>query len=402
MSLIISTLALVGASLRLNHVRFTAFRIFLVFFALANGQIHIAALSLFILILMESNFQIPKGIALRYILGMVFIMGTIIVPLPFAQIQTSRTISELIQVFFYLYIFFVLMCYFEYNDINLLIKGIALSSFATAVLCLVLLQLNMVTTPHVFLARGGNEGSFYLLIMGVVPAGFLFIRSRNWMYLAFIFTIIVVQYTATSRANTGLSVLVLGCLLYAATPFKLLRALYLLVVLAVVLVSLPIVFSFLQGTSNTSLLERMSLYTLGFSLWQEYPVFGWGYGAASELVPQSEVVDGIYPHFHSTYVQILVEQGVFGILLILFFIAIWARNVFYSFFRVTDSSIAFFLFTSTMCLAGSSFFEAIHFGADRALPMVLITALQVYFIHDVSRSRSARGLQHKQMVPEPQ
>jgi O-antigen ligase len=72
---------------------------------------------------------------------------------------------------------------------------------------------------------------------------------------------------------------------------------------------------------------RLGLYRFGFEKWQERPLLGWGPGAVKSLIADSQRPELLQPpktsgephpldHMHNTYLELLVELGLVGALLL--------------------------------------------------------------------------------------
>jgi len=141
-----------------------------------------------------------------------------------------------------------------------------------------------------------------------------------------------------------------------------------------ILGSMEFLSSAIEAQKNHSTLQRIALYEAGWSIWLERPFTGWGWGSTSLLAPQSPT-DIRHPHFHSTYVQFIVELGVFGWL----FVAIWIMGSFWLIFlgitfRV-DAPAGYYFASASVVLLGSGFVHAMLFGGDRAVQVVVALAL---------------------------
>jgi len=81
---------------------------------------------------------------------------------------------------------------------------------------------------------------------------------------------------------------------------------------------------------DSSFSQRWHAQRFGLDLWQERPWLGWGPGSAKALLKASDdpsvMLTGYGPleHLHNTYLEVLVQLGVVGLLLWLaLFAALW-------------------------------------------------------------------------------
>jgi O-antigen ligase len=133
---------------------------------------------------------------------------------------------------------------------------------------------------------------------------------------------------------------------------------------------------FVQDFNDYSTSERIKLYEAAFSLWKEAPVVGWGWGSTSEVVPKIYTIGNEYPHFHSTYAQLIVELGFLGIIIIIIFLSACLMNIKDGLKKIrTGVPIGVYQIFISLAIFGSGFSEAIVFGADRAIPLMLSLAI---------------------------
>ena len=79
--------------------------------------------------------------------------------------------------------------------------------------------------------------------------------------------------------------------------------------------------------SSVGARAHMLLY--GIECWRERPWFGWGVGTSRSLLAKDAVLQPYdHPHFHNNYLELLVEQGVFGLLFYLIAFLILMRGLF--------------------------------------------------------------------------
>lgn len=372
----ISALALILAVVRLQSFRFL--RPFMVFFALGAGQIHLALVALGVFLVSDLNLRGdgPRRDRVFIMVCMVFLAIVLATMLSDAG---WRVLSELLQLAVYVGMFFLLRAaVYQPGQMDRLMAASAAGAVATALLGLLLAAAGMTEAPAIFLARGANEASTFLVIMGVVPSVFLFIQTRKPKYLVFIGILFLAQIEATSRINILLSISSICVML-----FFLWRSLWWrLGLVAAAASGLVVNFALLEDVwernRNYSYEERFALYEGGIALWEQRPWFGWGWGSSSEIVPRILLTDQGFPHFHSTYIQFLVELGVLGI----FLTALWfigsLKMIHRGFARQLPVECKAYLVAVHAALIGSGFTEAMLFGADRAVQVAFVYAVSLY------------------------
>lgn len=65
-----------------------------------------------------------------------------------------------------------------------------------------------------------------------------------------------------------------------------------------------------EGTGRDELWEK------GISIWRQYPIFGCGYDVSKYLNYVYENNAIVYSHFHNSYISILAETGLYGVLIL--------------------------------------------------------------------------------------
>ena len=85
----------------------------------------------------------------------------------------------------------------------------------------------------------------------------------------------------------------------------------------------------------------------------------------------------IHPHFHSTYVQLIVELGILGILFSILISYFFLNNAFSKDKFQDNLLISSFLRFSSLAIFISGFTEAYIYGAYRFLPVILYYRLLI-------------------------
>lgn len=372
------------------------FRRILIFLALGSGQIHLAAVALLTFLFAEAGYNLPRVLPRKATVISVLTVLLIVITTLFSTV-TARTVTELAQLVLYTAIFIFFYSYLRSGvRIESVLQAMTVASLLVAAAGIVQKVFGIATPPHIFIGRGGNETSIFLLLMGIVPAMALYAGTKHLKYIVFATVILAAQILASSRANVALaSVIIFGTLFLLISDRKIRSILCL--GLALLIYSYWDGFAgFFEGQINYSTRERISLYEAGWRLWLESPLVGWGWGSTSLLAIQASLTENQYPHFHSTYVQFLVELGVLG----LFATIVWITASLWFVCRALRIGLDPLgrIFTGGMGIAlfGSAFTEALIFGADRAITVILILAVGLYFIANrcldkqVLRNRSIR------------
>lgn len=341
--------------------------------SIGSGQIHLAVLAFFVFLITENNFKFPRyhPKAPAFLAGVFFLY---IVLMSFRDQIDARIASELLQLVVYLIFFFLVLHHIlEPKKLKILLWAMYYSSLVLAITGLTNYGFGLKVPPHIFIARGGNETATFLALMGILPATYFLVKERNISMIIGIAVIILSIYISTSRSN--LLIVAMMLLLTFAFLFKnlFLRAIILVTMVGLAIYQVNELFGIYERELNFSALERIRLGEFAWQLYFEKFWFGWGWGATwslASLVSYSE-----YPHFHNTYLQLLVELGTIGWIPIVGFLLFFVTKIFHGFRSLLQRDVMLFVINAFIGLTVSGMFEAMLFGADRALQVVIILAL---------------------------
>lgn len=368
-------------------------RLAIALFALGCGQIHLAAAAYGLFLLVESRWRIEPGLSnFAWLWGFLLLLGigvtTAVLP------TTGRTYVELAQLALYVVLALLTMNYLRTGEhlLRFLVAAV-IASMAVTVLALVSVALGLQSPPFIFLARGSNEGAVFLSLLGVVPAAVLFVRSRNPVYAVPIALFAYAQYIATARGSLIVSALTVLTAMFFLTRSVFVRAVLVAAGLYLLITSLPMLTSVYESNLNFSARERLALSQYAWWLWEQRPITGFGWGSTTywaERVPTTELV---YPHFHNAYVQLLVEAGIVGWAIIGTFLIVSLRLSYLALVRYRESALSMMVVTSFIALAVSGFFDAMLYGADRAIEVVILLSLMTRGVKLASDHAALQSLQ---------
>lgn len=375
-SIALSVVALLASMLRSPRLELP--RHFLVFFALGAGNIYIAVVALSVLLYVNNGFRLPTRPFRRTELIVLGMVGLIALISLFSPI-TDRTIVKLLHLALFVFILFQLMDEFRSAErIRFFMHCMVYGAFAVAVVGISFSIVGITEKPHIYLGRGSNEGSIFVTLMGILPALTLMLWERRPHYLVLAGVMAVAPLLAVSRSNTAVSAVMLVGAFYFFFNRPAIKAAMLVVAAVILYRSRELISLQIDSQINYSALQRIELTRYGWDLWKERPWTGWGWGSTSNLVPQATLVEGEYPHFHNTWVQILAEVGVVGILLIALFAWFGLRCVWICLIRVQSPAASAFVVFSLISIVWLGFFEALTFGADRMVQLVLMMSIMGY------------------------
>lgn len=373
--LLISAIALVLAPLSLRGLE--TLRVGAVVMALGCGQIYVATAALVLFLLAESRWRFdPKVPGIGYIWLIVMLLGiavtTAVVPL------SNRLLSEAAQLILYILIFFLTANYMRSGvQVMNMLTGCIIGASAVALIALMLFVTGIQSQPGIFLGRGSNEAAEFIAILGAAPAAILFVRNRNPIYIAPIALIAYVQFLATSRGSLLVTAIVTLAAVFFVTRSLLARAVLLAAGLYILLSNLLIITSVYQANLNFSARERLALLRHGQWLWEQRWITGWGWGSTTELAQTAGTTELVYPHFHNTYIQLMVESGLVGIAIIASFFVFTLKSVGIAALRIRDPAVTMAMVALAISITILGFFDAMLYGADRAVQVILGLALMV-------------------------
>ncbi|MFN2099277.1 O-antigen ligase family protein [Altererythrobacter sp. MF3-039] len=384
--LIVSGFALLAAVFALPG--FTLVRWAIVIMALGAGQIYLAFAALGLMLLAENKWQLQlsqsRGAIFATALIILFILGlTVLSP------TTFRTYSEGAQLVLYAAVFVLLLSYLSSGTrIMTLLLACVVGAVAVAALAYLTVFLGWQSPPFIFVGRGSNEGSVFLALLGVVPASILFVRTRNPVYLAAAIVLTLVQFTATSRGSVAVSGLAIVASIYFITNVVAVRIAMIVAGGYIFASNLNLLLGIYEAQLNFSARERLVLIEHGWSLFQERFWTGWGWGSTSVLAASAPTINANYPHFHNAYVQFLVELGVTGLVMLVGFVIYCMKGVVSVSFSRRNSSAQALIVISTLAILVASIFDAMLFGADRAVQILFLLALIVRTVDLLSANRN--------------
>jgi len=370
LSIAISFLALVVSAIPTRRYAFA--RTTLVLFALGAGNIHVAVVALSVMLFVNNGFKLPTIRLARTELIVGVLVGLIVL-ITFLSPVTIRTLTKLLHLS--LFIFILAQLLQELADaerIRSYLKAMVWAAAGVAVLALALQTVGVTERPHIYIGRGANEGSTYLSLIGVLPALTLMLWERKLIYLAPCGVMAFAQLMAFSRSNTLLLGVMLGAVFFFYFDRRAIKAAMLLLVGAIIYRSQDLISLQLERQMNFSTRERVELIRYGWELWLQRPYTGWGWGSTSELVPRAILVEQEYPHFHNTWVQLLVEVGVVGWLLIAVFLWFGLRCTWIALRWARSPAVSFFVLMAMVGIGWMGSFVPLVFGADRILMLLFL------------------------------
>lgn len=389
LSIAISFLALLASAVPTRRYAFA--RLVLVIFALGAGNIHLAVIALTVMLFVNNGFR-PPAIRIQQTELIIGVSVGLIILVTFLSPVTVRTLTKLLHLS--LFIFILLQLLQELNSserIRAYLNAMVWAATAVATIGLALQLVGLTAVPHIYLARGGNEGSLYISLFGILPALALMIWERKPLYLAACGVMALAQVIAVSRSNTVVAGVLLAVALFFYFDSRAIKSAMLAAGAAILYRSQDLVSLSIERQMNFSARERIELTRYGWELWLQRPFTGWGWGSTSELVPKAVLVQQEYPHFHNTWVQLLAEVGVVGWLLVAMFLWFGLRCVWIALRWTRSAAVSFYVVGSMIGIGWLSFFDAFLFGADRFVMLLFILPIMGHMVSiSLAAQRAAR------------
>lgn len=390
-SLALGILALLAAVLAVPG--FALVRWSLIFAGLAGGQVYLAVFAFAFFLIVENRFRVrialPAHVYVFLGLGFVAIVG-----LTFLSPVNFRTLSELTQLALYLFLFTLLTSFLQSGkDMLLVFKGATIGTVSAALLGMGLSILGYSSGADIFIGRGANEGSTFMSLIGVVSSVVMFARTRNPAYLVAALFLTYMQYLATSRGSMAVSGVVILIGLFFQFRNPLLRAAMIAAGIVILFQSLPILRNLAEGQLNFSARERLALLEHGWHLFQDRFWTGYGWGSTDSLAPTAPTTRNSYPHFHNTYVQMIAEMGVYGCILLAAFVYFAISSAWTALVRIKQPAVSTLVFSGFLAIFIAANFDALLFGADRSVQVVILCSLisRAVAIGKTRRTDEAQG-----------
>lgn len=343
--------------------------------ALGAGQIYLAVLSLLVLLLIDNQWRITFRQSAGA-LAAIFTLAGGIVLLTVTQRTDLRTWSELAQLALYILLFFLFTSRLrDGRDLLTLLTACIAASLGVALLAFAAMAAGWVSAPAIFVDRGSNEASVFLALLGVVPCAVMLSRTRNLLYLAAAVPMVLAQYLATSRGSLAVSIIVLLVAAFLWTRSLLVRAATIIGGLAVLAYNVPQLLLLFDAQLNSSARERVALLEYGTGLAAERFWTGWGWGSTSRLASIAPNTAQTYPHFHNAYVQMIVELGVLGWIVLGAGLWLAVRWGMIAAVRLRQPGVTALVACSMIGIATACLFDAMLFGADRSVQLIVLLAL---------------------------
>lgn len=375
-SIAISVLALLVSFVRMP--RLEVIRHSAVFFALGAGNIHIAVIALSVLLFVNNGYR-PPFRSLKSAEIIILLMVALIASITLFSPVTARTVAKLLHLGLFIFILFQLLQELASAErIRFYLRSMTYAATAVAALGVGLSVVGITESPHIYLGRGSNEGSAFVTFMGLIPAMTLLLWDRRPHYLLLTGVMVLANVLAGSRANTALSAVMFAGAFYFMFNSRAIKVGMLAAAIGIIYQSRDVIGFQLDRQMNYSTLERIELTRYGWELWKQRPLTGWGWGSTSNLVPQASLVTGEYPHFHNTWVQILVEVGAVGWLMISLLAAFALRCLWVSMVTLRSPVVSAYVCFAVISIVWTGFFEALTFGADRIVLLLFTLPIMGY------------------------
>ncbi len=189
--------------------------------------------------------------------------------------------------------------------------------------------------------------------------------SRRIRYIFFAVVMAITIFFSLSRGGIisfllGTIILTLIVVWDASSKKSLIPVLSFVIALLGYLIYLgvsPIVQRFAQ--SGISSHERLLVWSASFTAFRDFPLFGAGLGTFQHIFPMYKP-DGItmfYQHAHNDYIEILLELGIIGALLVLLFLGHAGKHILYVRWRGREKYLKAAFVASLVSIAVFSLFD---------------------------------------------
>lgn len=181
-----------------------------------------------------------------------------------------------------------------------------------------------------------NENHFSSFVLAVIPLmAWQLVSTSNRVipFIAITCLIVAILFAVGSRAGMAISAgLALFCLVWFLIPKGKALPQVLLLTIATIIFAVVIAVSDLLTVLEAGL--RLTFFKNTVAAISDYWVFGTGLGTFPIIYPQYESVDEVIAvfanHAHNDYLEVFLESGLFGVVLLFGFLLLIARNFFRS------------------------------------------------------------------------
>jgi O-antigen ligase len=238
-----------------------------------------------------------------------------------------------------------------------------------------------------FLERGGKRG-LLLFAAAIMAMSIVFSRSRGGLVGLGIATIFLcaVLFRITRRYRAVLAVL---------------AGLAIVAILTLSLASDSILHRFTETQDN----YRLAIYRDSLRMWLHKPWLGFGYGTFATVYPEfrSFFTNLRVNHAHNDYLELLVDMGLAGVAVVVWFLASVFRGGFRKIFERNDeegSVLTLGAMTGVVALLAHSMLDFnLHIASNAAFFYTLCFAIAIPFRHRVRQLEFAQAEAEEEVEP---
>lgn len=213
---------------------------------------------------------------------------------------------------------------YKYKNINILINSVILSCFILVLRLIMLTPVNHWGSTRLGYAIDTNSNLLAMkLTLGVILILFYILKKKSYISIILIITFVATILLSGSKRSLIILIVVFPIMfLFSKSGKHLIKGFIYASVLTSILIYLifnvgyfynvigqrlmEFLLSIFTGDDNSiSTNDRINMIRIGFRLFTENPVFGWGTGTYS-------VVSGLDRYSHNNYIEVLVGTGFFG------------------------------------------------------------------------------------------
>lgn len=359
----------------LGTINFKHIYIYILFSLFFIGNIYLYGFTLIWLLLIKifnnyGRFKVNFYISIISLLWILFMLISMI-----GNEYSIRMIYQIFEIFFYIVLMFLCYDFFHTsNKMNELLKSLILGSTILGIYNLILINgVNNII--------GVNESSLIIVLFGIILPLLYYDKTSSFWWLLLVLLNFSIIFILEARAAT-LITLVLASIFFSHKIFTNYSKLYFLLlfgmILFIFLIEVPRSYLIQEllnkiAIQSTSTQERISMLYYGFDLFKNKPLNGYGIGSVEYLMSFSNSSFSRHPHPHNNYVYLLMEYGIFGILLKLVF----TITIIYNKFKTNNITYRFKLLF-VLCFLLFSFTNVIFYGASRMIPFCILFAYSMH------------------------
>jgi len=296
--------------------------------------------------LIKYRFQFYRYLIPKTVLGkpLLFFYAALIISV-ISSIDFYQSQSVFFERYFYYFVFFLIGSYLAKNKFNLLVLIISLIS--GSIIIGIGGAWDYFHSPLGNLVRlsssfGIHTGFTPFLVLGIPLFCMIgFFGKNKFLRLGSLVGAAILFFCLIMNASRGAWAAVLISLLVIFFKRNKRAALYALIIIVVGFVFLPprVRQRAVTSVDISTWSERPEMYAGALEIFKDFPIFGVGLGECEKLIPAYVPEARMHLHIHNTFLEVLLETGMVGLLTFLWVFIVFFRSMFKSIKQCREDDI---------------------------------------------------------------